>query len=102
MDPTDQALNNGSPSLPRLLAPKPAHRRTGRRLAKAPADVLAAAAAQVLGAGNRTALLLAAAAGTSTAGLQPERAINGLLQEHKERLLDAVNLSLIATGRLPV
>jgi len=73
-------------------------------LDKAPFDVLGIAAARTLGCGNRISLLLAAAG--SGAGTEVQRlsrqAIASLLQVHKERLLEAVNLALLEAGRPPV
>lgn len=93
-----------SPHAAAPFTPAPPFRRTDRRLAKAPFDVLGIAAARTLGCGNRISLLLAAAG--SGAGTEVQRlsrqAVASLLQVHKERLLEAVNLALLEAGRPPV
>lgn len=84
--------------------PQPPFRHTDRRLAGAPLDMLAVAAAKTLGCGNRISLLAAAAASGAGARVQRQSrdAVAGLLQAHKERLLAAVNQALLNAGRPPV
>jgi hypothetical protein len=84
--------------------PEVPSRRTDKRLAAAPLCALSTAAAGVLGGGKRVTLLLAAAAHSTDADVEPaaRRAVAALMQEHKERLLEAVNRHLMVAGRSPV
>ena len=79
-------------------------RSTDRRLATAPLCALSTATAEVLGGGKRVTLLLAAAAHSADEDVEPAArgAVAALMQVHKERLLGAVNMHLIAAGRQPV
>lgn len=84
--------------------PEMPSRRTDKRLAAAPLCALSTAAAEVLGGGKRLTLLLAAAAHSPDEDVEPAArgAVAALMQEHKERLLGAVNRHLVAAGRAPV
>lgn len=84
--------------------PEMPSRRTDKRLTAAPLRALSTAAAEVLGCGKRVTLLLAAAAHSPDEDVEPAArgAVAALMQEHKERLLGAVNRHLVAAGRAPV